>query len=168
MMQIAQEIVTLLDSEIRIYEDLLELSKKKKDIIIKNEVAELDKIVRLEQNMIFDIGQLEKKREETVDRLCLEIDIKREDATISNISKKIGNDCGKRLLEQQKKTQEVLGELKSINDTNGMLIRQSLEYIDFSINTILDSNMQSSSLYDDVKSDGKDTANKRQLFDAKV
>ena len=57
-------VIDILKEEHGYYKDLVELSKSKKNIIIEGKVAELDKMVKLEQNMIFNIGQLEKKREE--------------------------------------------------------------------------------------------------------
>ena len=63
-------VIDILKKEYEYYKDLIEVSKSKKDIIVKGKVSELDKLVKLEQNMIFDIGQLVRKREEEVAKLC--------------------------------------------------------------------------------------------------
>ncbi|MGI6585273.1 MAG: flagellar export chaperone FlgN [Lutisporaceae bacterium] len=71
MVNVDKEVNALIDiltSEYGYYNDLSELAKSKKNIIIEGKVAELDKIVKLEQNMIFSVGQLERKREETISR----------------------------------------------------------------------------------------------------
>lgn len=82
-------IISILKEEYGYYKDILELSKSKKKIITEGKVGELDKIVKLEQNMILNIGQLEKKREEEVSKLCSILGVKHDKITVSEIAKVI-------------------------------------------------------------------------------
>jgi len=160
-------VIDILTDEYGYYKDLVELSKSKKDIIIEGKVAELDKIVKLEQNMIFNIGQLERKREEEVSKLCKALDIESTQVTITDLVNVLQPELKNRLEDIQSKLNETFSELKAVNDINGKLIEQSLEYIDYSINLVAGSGMETGSLYEDIdKNKGKQS--KKNIFDAKV
>ncbi|HWR62673.1 MAG TPA: flagellar protein FlgN [Clostridia bacterium] len=160
-------VIEILGDEYDYYRDMLELSKSKKKIIVEGKVAELDKIVKLEQNMIFNIGQLEKKREEAVARLCKDLELNSGITNISELMQALQPEHKKQLEDMQLKLRGILSELKTINDINGQLIEQSLEYIDYSINLLAGTGMETGSLYEDI---GKNKSKQRDknIFDTKV
>jgi len=160
-------VIDILNKEHGYYKDMLELSKSKKKIIIEGKVAELDKIVKLEQNMIFNIGQLERKREEETAKLSSALGIGSAQLSVSELAKLLQPDLKKALEVIQDKLQNVFSELKSVNDINGQLIQQSLEYIDYSINLISGSGMETGSLYEDIGKNKSKQGNKN-IFDTKV
>ncbi len=160
-------VIDILKKEHVYYKDMLELSKSKKRIIVEGKVAELDKIVKLEQNMIVNIGQLERKREEEVAKLSGALGINNAQATITELSKILRPELKKELEDIQKKLQETFTELKTVNDVNGQLIEQSLEYIDYSINLVAGSGMETGSLYEDIGKN-KSKQSKKNIFDTKV
>jgi flagellar biosynthesis/type III secretory pathway chaperone len=160
-------VIDILKKEYGYYVDMLELSKSKKKIIVEGKVAELDKIVKLEQNMIFNIGQLEREREEEVAKLCKALNLDSAQITISDLTKVLQPKLKKGLEDIQSELQEIFGQLKAVNDVNGKLIEQSIEYIDYSINLFTGSGMETGSLYEDIgKSKGKQ--NKKTIFDTKA
>ncbi|KUO74760.1 MAG: hypothetical protein APF77_10885 [Clostridia bacterium BRH_c25] len=160
-------IIEILRKEHGYYKDMLELSKSKKKIIVEGKVAELDKIVKLEQNMIFNIGQLERKREEEISNISRSLDLSGTQITISELMEELKPEQKRSLEDIQGKLQEAFTELKAINDVNGLLIEQSLEYIDYSINLVAGTGMETGSLYEDI-SKGKNKQSKKNIFDTKV
>ena len=160
-------VIEILGKEYDYYKDMLELSKSKKKIIVEGKVAELDKIVKLEQNMIFNIGQLERKREEEVAKLCKALELNSNKVNISELMQVLQPEQKKRLENVQGRLLEVLSELKAVNDVNGQLLEQSLEYIDYSINLLAGAGMETGSLYEDIgKNKGKKSD--KNIFDTKV
>lgn len=160
-------VIEILGNEYDYYKDMLELSKSKKKIIVEGKVAELDKMVKLEQNMIFNIGQLERKREETVARLCKDMELNSGITNISELMQVLQPEHKKQLEDMQLKLRGILSELKTINDINGQLIEQSLEYIDYSINLLAGTGMETGSLYEDIGKN-KNKQRDKNIFDTKV
>lgn len=162
----AEKIIEILKKEYSYYKDLLELSNKKKIIVVEGKVSELDKIVKIEQNMIFDLGQLEKLREQEVQKLCelMKLEAK---TTVTELIKQLPENLSKELAILQKQMGSTLTELQNVNKLNGELIQQSLDYIEYTVNMVTSSG-QTSSLYDDLEPSGKKLENKRSLFDTKV
>ncbi len=161
-------IIEILNKELGYYSDLTALAKTKREVIVAGKVAELDKIVKLEQNMIFDIGQLEKKREDEVSRLCIRFGVNGQAVTLSQLTQRLSKEERRVMDVLQQRLKHVLAELKAANDLNGELIKQSLEYIDFSINMITSAGMSTSSLYEEMNGKEKTTAEKKRFFDTKV
>jgi flagellar biosynthesis/type III secretory pathway chaperone len=162
----AEKIIEVLTKEHIYYKDLLELSNKKKSIVIEGKVSELDKIVRVEQNMIFDLGQLEKVREQELKKLCLELQLEGR-TNVAELIKHLPEHLSEQLKTLQKELGATITDLQNANDINGELIKQSLEYIEYSVNMIT-SVGPANSLYEDLKGANKGTENKKRLFDTKV
>lgn len=162
----AENIIEILKKEHSYYKDLLELSNKKKAIVVEGKISELDKIVKLEQNMIFDLGQLEKQREQELQKLCqlMNIDSK---TTITDLSKVLPAKISKQLVALQKEMEATITELQNVNNINGQLIQQSLDYIDYTVNMVTSAGT-ASSLYDDLKPSNQNVGNKKRLFDTKI
>jgi flagellar biosynthesis/type III secretory pathway chaperone len=161
-------VIDILKKEQGCYKDILELSRTKNKLIIEGKVAELDKIVKLEQSMIFNIGQLERKREEEVAALARVLNLSDTQLPISELMNMLQPELRKGLEDIHAKLKETFSELKSVNDINGQLLEQSLEYIDFSINMITSSSAPTGSLYEDINVRGKDKQGKKNIFDTKV
>ncbi|OGO77295.1 MAG: hypothetical protein A2Y23_02670 [Clostridiales bacterium GWB2_37_7] len=162
----AEKIVEILKKEYSYYKDLLELSNKKKSFIIESKLPELDKIVKIEQNMIFDLGQLEKIREQELQKLCtmLQLDGK---TNVTELVKHLPLQLSEQLKVLQKEMSNTITELQNVNNVNGQLIQQSLDYIEYSVNMITSAG-PASSLYEDLKPANQGPDNKKRLFDTKV
>jgi flagellar biosynthesis/type III secretory pathway chaperone len=163
-----QNVIKILNSQYNYYKDLLELSKTKKSIIIEGKVKELDKIIKLEQNMVFDIGQLERAREQETAQICKLIGLNIDTASLSEISSKLEPKYQQEISKLQGLLSDTLKNLKAANEINGELIKQSLEYIDYSINIITSANSTTGSLYEDITDKNKGASTKKRIFDTKV
>lgn len=159
-------ILSALEVEKTIYEKLLSLSLDKKDLIIEGKVNELDHIVQMEGNMILEISKLEDEREAAVLELAKDLKLSRENLTITYICEVIKDNRCTQLREVAKSIAEILSQFKEVNDINGKLIKQSLEYINFSINLITDSIEPHNGIYEANADEDKEK--KVSLFDAKV
>lgn len=124
----------ILSKESSLYEEILELSIKKTTIIVEGKVSDLENITKMEQMLIPQIGRLENEREEIVNRLSQIMDIPSDDINISELTLRLDDAQSKALKESQINIHSIIEKLKASNDINSKLIRNSLDYIDFSIN----------------------------------
>lgn len=126
------ELGKVLEQEANIYNDILELSKSKTRIIIDGKVNELENIVKLEQSLIIHMGKLEEMRE----RLIGEISglLGEPEITLSGLLKHVDGVQGDKFKKLQANIMNIVNDLKNTNEVNSKLIKNSLEYIDFSIN----------------------------------
>jgi len=129
-------LIGILEQEARIYDSLLRISRDKTSIIIENKISELDKLTRLEQSLILQMGRLEAQREKLVENLAAELGLNPSGVTASELVRHLDEQQARRLKEYQAGMNETLNTLRDANELNARLIHNSLEYINFSINLL--------------------------------
>lgn len=126
----------VLSEETRVYEKILQLSMEKKDVVIEGKVSELEKITKVEQSLVVKLGKLEILRESCIEEIADQLNVKSSELTISELSKHLNEENSKKVIECKNKLENILTELKEINQLNSRLIKNSLDYIDFSLNIL--------------------------------
>lgn len=160
-----KELTDILNKENDIYETFLKLSNSKTDLITNGNVSELESIVKIEQSLIIKIAKLEDQREKIVESLSSVLGRKPEEVTISELSSCLGEKEAMELKACQEKILKSINGLKTNNELNSKLIKNSLEYIDFSINMMTTVGTVTNSY---GSSGNADEAKKRNLFDVKL
>jgi len=157
----SNQIASFLEQQYKVYEDILRLSKKKTDIIVEGKVAELENIVKLEQALVLQISRIDNQR----DQLLTEMFPDKKDITISEIKELTDNKSAKILEEWQNKLTDVVDRLKHANQLNAKLIKNSLEYIEFSLNLMSNTDVTSNNY---GNQGGTSEKTHRNFFDMKL
>ena len=133
-----EELIMVLGDEEKIYAEIIPVAEKKTQIIVNNDLQSLNSITEEEQALVGKISKLEKKRQEVIRNIGIVMNKKESELNFITIID---------LLKGQEKEQEELrrlhDKLKStvdtlviLNERNQMLIKQSIEMIDFDINLL--------------------------------
>jgi len=133
---ILSNLFEVLEKEAEIYQNLEKISGSKTNIIVEGKVSELENLVRLEQSLVVQIGKLEDIREELVSQLASQLQVGPSELTISELANHVEDVQAQKLRTYQDKMANIIGSLKNSNELNSKLIKNSLEYIDFSINLV--------------------------------
>ena len=159
------DLMEILEREIGIYEELLQVSKDKTEIIVKGNVPELDNITKVEQTLVLNMGKLEAFREKIVNDLSLELQTNPWELTISELFRYLDKTQTQRFEEYKTKLLNTINEIKTINELNSKLIQNSIDYINFSVN-VISSVPEESNNYGNTghTNDGK----KKTYFDVKL
>ena len=158
-------LIDVLNNETVLYEGILKLSKNKTDAIVEGKVSELESITRLEQSMIVKLGKLEEEREELVEKLAVQLHVKASDITLTNLERQFAGEQAVKLKSCRDTFPRLIHDVSYANELNAKLIRNSLDYIDFSINILTNAgstgnNYSNSGQSSDLK--------KRNFFDVKL
>lgn len=138
MASLIEELITTLEKENTEYEKLLELSKRKSDVIVSRDIAALEKITDDEQIVVSRIVTLDSHREEVTKDIA---NVLNKDVKSLKISALIGM-LGKTPEEQNRlsrvhdKLIVSVSAVRTVNETNKQLIDQSLEMVEFDLNMI--------------------------------
>ena len=136
MASLIEELIMVLGDEEKIYSEIIPVAEKKTQIIVNNDLQSLNSITEEEQELLGKISKLEKKRQEVIRNIGIVMNKKESELNFITIIE---------LLKGQEKEQEELRKLhdklkrtidilSTLNERNQMLIKQSLEMIDFDIN----------------------------------
>lgn len=159
------ELIIVLGQETELYTEILNITKNKTNTIVEGKVAELENMVKLEQSLLLKMGKLETLREQSIDKISAQIGVKPSELTLSQLYKHLDEQDVQALKKHQNKMAAIVNEVKNSNDLNSKLIKNSLDYINFSINLLTEMNSVNNSYgFDGNSSNSK----KRNIFDVKL
>jgi hypothetical protein len=121
-----------LNELLSLHENLLKLSFEKKDILIKGDTDQLRLITGKEQKLIKAI----QKKNHGLQSNCKCFLGSEQKQTLNDVIKKVDDKTKDKISEIKRKLEEVLGLIRTQNDTNQQLIKQSLQFIDVSIDLL--------------------------------
>ena len=148
MASLIRELIDTLEQQNNIYTSLLDVGAKKKVSIVDNNISMLQQFVREENVLIGKNQRLEKKRLEIFNDIAVVLG-KNKEISLKDVIEMInGQDGEKELTELREKMLDVLPKLKTINDQNQELLKMSIDYVDFSINSMRDISNGAPAYYD--------------------
>jgi flagellar biosynthesis/type III secretory pathway chaperone len=131
------QLIDILSEQAARCEELLGLAKEKKDVIVKNDIEQLQKITGLENMVISQNNRLERQR------ISLAADIAEvlgKRGQVLDIAALItcmeGQPQQEPLREAGNRLRSIINELKEVNDFNHTLIQNALDYVEYSLNVI--------------------------------
>lgn len=170
MASLIEDLLHTLEETTGCYEKLLEVANNKKEVIIKGDVPSLQTMTKSEQELAGRLSRLEKKRQETVKDICLVTNKEYENFKIRELVALLQGqpeESGK-LQKATDQLIEIIRKVKEVNDENALLIRESLDYVEFTLNAINSANQGVT--HNNYESKGKQQYNndlQNGLFDAK-
>lgn len=130
--EMLNELEDVLRKEIDLHRRLLSVTREETGLIVNNEVESLLEKTRQMESLVVELRKLEKQRMCLADGLRESLGMEG-DPTLSAITEAVEEPHRSVFAKQFEEINELLQELRSVNRSNAMLIRQSLEYIDFNI-----------------------------------
>jgi flagellar biosynthesis/type III secretory pathway chaperone len=164
-MESFKKLIEILKDQFNCYTDLLNISKSKTDIIVGGKVQELEGITKVEQSIIFKLGDLEDDLQKDVEVLIKDLNINEKDITITTIINHSSGEEKKQLEKLKDDIFKVVQELDHVNKLNSQLIKNSLEFINFSVNLYSNANSDSNGSYEQ---NGEVRGTKSSFFDMKL
>ena len=135
MASLMDELVGVLEEEIKAYELLVATSKEKTDYIVKADIPKLEECTDREQEITSKIKNLDNFRVDKTLEMARVINRDPEEMTLTNLIAYLKNqpDEQRRLEDVRSRLVEVLTEMKRVNDQNGILIKQAMEMVEFDL-----------------------------------
>ena len=135
MASLMDDLVQVLESENKEYQKLAELSKEKKQVIIDANVAALEKIVDLEQDVASKIQNLDNRRQKVMRDMSVVLNQSEQDFTIDTVIEMLSSQPKEqqRLQNVKKQLKTTLDEVRNINEQNQTLLNQALEMVEFDL-----------------------------------
>ena len=126
----------VMQQELIAYKEILTKSKHKKEALLQNDVAMLDRIVAHEWNLVKTIRQLEKDREGLIEQIAAEYGLPCQNLRLDVIADLL--DSGMKAEFAQLKTEltHVISEVEKLNMVNKGLVDTHLQYSAFCVNLL--------------------------------
>lgn len=170
MASLIEELITVMESEEKIYKELIPIAEKKTRIIIDNDLEALQDTTDQEQRVIEKINALERRREEVIVNIGTVISRNPSSLNMKALIKLMEKQPPekRRLCEVHDSLKATVTRLAQINDRNKSLIQQSLEMIEFNMNLIQSTRMSpGNNNYTKSASQWGNPVTQTGMFDAK-
>lgn len=165
MAGLVEQLIEIIEEQNIIYEQLLDLSQQKKNVIIENNLEKLQSITDSENILVSKNNKADKKRKEIFKDISFVLNKEEDDITLSTLASLINEqEESKKLNELKNRAFSLLSELKEVNEENKDLIDYSLEHVEFSMNVMRNTLSGEPCYYD---SSGQELPSYRGFFDAK-
>jgi len=162
-----KEFLEILFFEKAIHEELLALAINKKDVLIANDVAALEEIVKKERLLLKKNRELESEREVKAASIAQALDIERDMVTLDTIEKHAQGIAKTQVSKLRGELISVVAQLADYNDINTDLIKTHLDYTYFSLDMMTQSGVTADT-YDNSGYMKEDNKSRIGLIDQKA
>lgn len=117
------------------YAELVALGEQKKDRIINNEIEALTELLSKENRVLNRLAEFERACTQQIAAYQQELGLQPlAAATLDDLIRMTVKEADKRRLEDARRSlAEVTQSLRTLNETNQLLVRQSLDFINYSL-----------------------------------
>jgi hypothetical protein len=122
------QLIDIISREARLFESFLHLLEQQKRALVANDLAELNRITRLQQEALAASHQLNDERVRTVTAIKAEQNFE-EDLTISRLIALADSEQAKRLNELRELLLGLNAQILEVRNTNAFLINESRDLI---------------------------------------
>lgn len=133
-----RELIETLESMLQLYKALNGIALSKKDQLIQSRIDELTASVAQESRLIKQIAELEPIARSAAVKLQRELGLRPKlKITLTELGKMVFHSNDKlQLARLQEELAAVTDQLRNSNEFNQRLLRQSMEYVDFSLDVM--------------------------------
>jgi hypothetical protein len=127
------DLIEILENQNKIYNALIDVSKEMKQYIEKNDVKELDMLVKVESALTMKFSLLENRRKAMSRSIRAQYDIPEDSFNMTELKKYLNESEAAKMEETQESLIKSMQELDQINSSNNMLVKSRLDWIDLSL-----------------------------------
>ena len=127
-----EKVIEILKKEYEIYQEMLKISEQKTDIIVKDKVDELEDMTAREEEFVRQFIGLEKERVQIVKQFAVEHGLGDRIVKIPELCEFVP-DSKDELMGLRKDILAIVEKIKNKTELNAKLLKNSLEYINFSV-----------------------------------
>ena len=135
MASLMENLLSVLEQENSEYERLVELSRKKRQVIIDGNIPGLEEITDQEQDITSNILNLENKRIEVINDMAIVLSKDAKDLTLTNMIAFLHKQPKeqKKLEDIRSKLKDTIQQMEDINRQNEVLLHHALEMVEFDL-----------------------------------
>jgi flagellar biosynthesis/type III secretory pathway chaperone len=166
-MPLIQQLIDIVEELLNEHENLLKIEERKKRVLIDGDMEALQEITNQEIRFIRQAEKLEQQRMKLGEQVAKAYGMKMEELTASKLANLVKDpQQAAKINLLTGKFVKVIGELKQANELNGVLLKQSWEFVQRSIDLIMD--VPDSGTYTGKGDTGQAAAGQRRFFDTQA
>ena len=127
-------VINILQQQQTIYQKLIKYSRQMQKAIVKDDTTEMNILIQAESALAMKFSVLEKKRISLVNNIAKTVEYNGSNFNIDELKKHSTAIQIEKLNTLESKIADIIVELNELNTTNGSLIKNRLDVVNFSLN----------------------------------
>lgn len=165
MEQYADQFIGALPSYIDTYQELVTLAKAKTQILVAGDIKGLDSLLAQETELLLTAKKLESQRNKLVQEWGKDAKWSPAELTLEFIITQLSPEYKAEVEKNTVQLKSLIKELQGINKTNGELIEQALQFVNYTLEVMTSTNTGGATYGSDGHMGGKQTL---KMLDQKV
>lgn len=143
MASLIEELISALEDEKAIYEELVPISEQKTKILVKGDLEKLREVTAKEQLLIDKAGSIDRKREKVIKNIGIVLNKEPKELDLTTLTRLLAKQPEEKqaLAALRDSLRAIMRRLVEVNERNKELIENSLEMIEFNMNFIQSTRM---------------------------
>lgn len=135
MASLMENLLNVLEKENSEYEHLIELSTRKRQVIIDANIPGLEEITSMEQDVTSNIKNLENKRIEVINDMAIVLSKDANELTLTNMIAFLNKQPNEqvKLIDIRDRLKDTMQRMAEINKQNEILLHHALEMVEFDL-----------------------------------
>ena len=154
MNKLLKELIETFERLSVVYDNLHDTAKTKQQYLISGNIEGLETLLYQEKNQTEILMLLENKRQNLLERYCLECDVKENKITIHSLINGMDTLHGNKLNMLIDRLKQSIKQIQDLNETNAFLTRYSLDVTDDIMKIFCSSSFQNSTYQQSGKVQG--------------
>lgn len=166
-----RSLINTMKELVTIHEQLLEVTSRKKDVLIEGNIDALSKLIQEESKLVRSLGKLEEERMFQVKQFLDSKGLEAEGISLAQLLHLIPTTEDREALQKEaEKLQQTVEEIRKLNELNAKLIQDSLAYVNQTIELVTDTNSDQINYQSPIKGPGKTPTSTggRSFFDTRA
>ena len=126
-------LLSLLEEETGLYQSLLLVLQKEKDVFVKTELQALEQVTKNKENLIRELGKLEGQRMREMGKLAASLACPLQELTLKKLVQLIHDPYASRLKDCASNLTAVLQRVQQTNENNKTLFKHSIDLVKSSL-----------------------------------
>ena len=149
----------------KLYQEVLGLGYRKRDVLVQNNVEDLLKITKEEDALLIQLAKLDKMQKGMIKDLSQIYGLGNKKVTLNQLSQMADEEMKDNLISVEQELSKVVKELRELNEVNHQLVSQGLYIANYSLNLLTQT--KASPTYNPNEKTSSISHNKA-LFDSKA
>lgn len=121
---------------LKLYQEVLEIGYRKRDVLVQNSVEDLIKITKEEDVLLIQLAKLDKMQKGMIKELSQIYGLGNKKVTLNQLSQMADQEMKSNLINVEQELSKVVKELKELNEVNNQLVNQGLFIANYSLNLL--------------------------------
>lgn len=160
------QLTAVLQALLDVHRQLLRLAERKREVIVAGKLPALQSLVKEETELVEQLKRLEQERTNLVQRMVPASSGERK-VTLSQLLEQVDDEKRTRIQRLMKDLLDVIEQLQKENEQNQTLVKESLQYVQQTIN-VLTANPADDYLYRPKQSSDRTGQGTASMFDQKA